>query len=66
MCAQIAKMHFCVPRVMARVNEPELEAFCRSLGIEAVSPVSALVAHFRRILTESDRNGDNEEKEARL
>ena len=46
MCAEIALKHFKVSRVFARVYEPSLEEFCRSLGILAVSPITATADRF--------------------
>ena len=39
MVAQIAKKFFHVPKVVARVFEPEREKFYRDLGIEIVCPI---------------------------
>lgn len=46
MCAEFARLHFGVRRVFARVYEPALEEFCASLGISAVSPVTAAASRF--------------------
>jgi trk system potassium uptake protein TrkA len=46
MCAEIALNYFKVPRVFARVYEPSLEEFCQSLGILAVSPITATSDRF--------------------
>lgn len=41
MTAKIARTHFSVPRAIARIFEPSLEEFCKEIGLEVVSPVSA-------------------------
>jgi len=41
MSAKVALVHFKVPRAIARIFDPALEDFCRELGLEVVSPVSA-------------------------
>lgn len=46
MCAEIALKYFKVPQVFARVYEPSLEEFCRSLGILAVSPITSTADRF--------------------
>lgn len=44
--AQVARHHFQVPRVIARVFEPQLESFYAQLGIRTVCPTTLSVAHF--------------------
>lgn len=51
MCSEIALRYFKVPRVYARIYEPSLAEFSRTLGIRAVSPISAIADH---ILAEAD------------
>ena len=46
MCAEVALRYFKVPKVFARVYEPSLEEFCRSLGVLAVSPITATADRF--------------------
>ena len=46
MCAELALRYFKVPRVFARVYEPSLEEFCLSLGVLAVSPITATTDRF--------------------
>jgi trk system potassium uptake protein TrkA len=46
MCAEIAMKHFNVPKVFACVYEPSLEEFCHSLGVFAVSPITATTDRF--------------------
>jgi len=50
MSAKVALVHFSVPRAIARIFDPSLEGFCRELGLEVVSPVSATA---ERILGEA-------------
>lgn len=57
MCAEIARVHFGVRRVCARVYEPALEEFCAALGISAVSPVSAAASRFVEEIEESGALG---------
>jgi len=50
MCAEIALKYFKVPQVFARVYEPTLEEFSRSLGILAVSPITATADRFLEVI----------------
>lgn len=43
MVAQVARKHFQVPRVIARIFDPNKEYFCDKLGIECVCPTSLTV-----------------------
>lgn len=38
MAAQVAKKRFNVPKVIARILDPNKEDFCRKLGIECICP----------------------------
>lgn len=40
-CAKAARDLFSVPRAIARVGDPELEGFCRDIGLEAFCPIQA-------------------------
>lgn len=50
MIAQIAQMHFKVPKVIARVFDPEREALYRDLGIETISPTKLAANAFMETL----------------
>ena len=43
MIAQVAKAEFRVPRVFARVHDPEREPLCRRLGVDPICPSSVAV-----------------------
>jgi trk system potassium uptake protein TrkA len=45
-CAQVAKTHFRVPEVVARVNDPTLAAIFQGSGITAISPVLIAAENF--------------------
>ena len=47
-CADVAKTHFKVPRVVARVYEPEFTEIFRNTGIEIVCPALISSEHFFR------------------
>lgn len=63
MCAELALRHFNVPQVLARVYEPSLEEFCRSLGIPAVSPVMATADRFLNEISMARREQDGKDIE---
>lgn len=48
MAAQVAKTRFNVPKVIARILDPNKEDFCRKLGIECICPT--LIAAEKMIL----------------
>jgi trk system potassium uptake protein TrkA len=54
MVTQAAKTLFQVPRVMARVNDPQRDAIFRELGIETVCPASITAEMFSKALEGSD------------
>lgn len=50
MSAKVARTRFSVPRAIARIFDSSLETFCKEIGLEVVSPVSATA---ERILGEA-------------
>lgn len=57
MSAELALRYFGVPRVFARVYEPALEEFCRSLGVLAVSPITSTVGKFLEVMSHAAQEG---------
>jgi trk system potassium uptake protein TrkA len=45
-CAHVARAHFRVPEVVARVYDPELSRMYEGTGITTISPVLVSVEHF--------------------
>jgi trk system potassium uptake protein TrkA len=50
MSAQVAKLFFQVPRVIARIEDPEQIRFYQSLGIETISPTMQAVKHIENLI----------------
>lgn len=50
MVAQVAKVLFSVPVVLARVYDPKREVFYREFGIETISPTSLTANEFLRAI----------------
>lgn len=56
MVAQVAKVVFAVPRVVARVYDFKREVLYRQFGIETISPTSMMAGEFLRVISgEGDR-----------
>lgn len=57
MVAQVAKTVFSVPRVLARVYDPDREDMYRALGVETISPTSLSAGEFlQRFAKEESRS----------
>jgi trk system potassium uptake protein TrkA len=54
MAAQIAKDTFNVPRVLARILDPDKESFCRTIGIDCVCPTSIAAEKMIKVINEKD------------
>lgn len=52
MAAQVAKLIFKVPRVVARVENEDLVKLYRGMGIEAVSPTAQAAKHIEDLIRE--------------
>ncbi|MFZ5766928.1 MAG: NAD-binding protein [Thermodesulfobacteriota bacterium] len=50
MVTQVARTVFAVPRVLARVYDPRLEDFYRSIGIAIISPTSLTAREFLQVI----------------
>lgn len=50
MVAQVAKVVFAVPHVLARVYDPKREVLYRKFGIETISPTSLTSREFLRLI----------------
>ncbi len=44
MTAQVAKVEFSVPQVLAQVYDPKQELLYRKFGIETISPIKLITA----------------------
>lgn len=50
LAAQLVKRRFKVPRVLMRLDEPELAQVYRQLGFEAICPAELALSELKRIL----------------
>lgn len=54
MVAQVARLVFGVPRVLARVYDPQREAVFREFGIEIISPTRLMAETFLAVLQQRE------------
>ena len=54
MAAQVARELFGVPAVLARIMDPELEAFYRGLGLDTVCPTSTAINQILDLIREDN------------
>ena len=65
MIAQIVKVHFQVPRVIARLYNPARKKLCEEFGIETICPSELSAQQIRNLLTQPGSEGTSASGESR-